>query len=108
MNAEAFAPNFNSRNSPVASTMQLNGLFDGMKEAFSAPALERSSLDAERETPIDRWMGWNVEPEEKQQSVAQGTLCCVGLYVTVFDRIGCVCICGIMAFLLVGNFVYIV
>jgi len=71
MNAEAFAPNFNSKNSPVASTMQLNGLFDGMKEAFSAPALERSSLDSERETPIDRWMGWNVEPEEKQQSVAQ-------------------------------------
>ena len=73
MNAEAFAPNFHSKNSPVTSSMQLNGLFDGMKEAFSAPALERSSLDAERETPIDRWMGWNVEPEDKQQSVAQGT-----------------------------------
>lgn len=38
------------------------GLFDGVKDAFSAPALERSSLDADRETPIDRWMGWNVKP----------------------------------------------
>ncbi|GMI05778.1 hypothetical protein TrRE_jg10105 [Triparma retinervis] len=32
-----------------------------MKEAFSAPALEKSYLDSERETPIDRWMGWNVD-----------------------------------------------
>ena len=36
------------------------GLFDGVKDAFSAPALERSAIDAERETPIDRWMGWSV------------------------------------------------
>lgn len=36
------------------------GLFDGVKDAFSAPALERSVLDAERETPIDRWFGWSV------------------------------------------------
>lgn len=42
------------------------GLFDGVKEAFSAPALERSSLDSERETPIDRWMGWNVDKDEEQ------------------------------------------
>mmetsp|Transcript_21071 Transcript_21071/g.30920 ORF Transcript_21071/g.30920 Transcript_21071/m.30920 type:complete len:217 (+) Transcript_21071:141-791(+) len=40
------------------------GLFDGIKDAFSAPALERSTLDEERETPIDRWMGWNVKSEE--------------------------------------------
>ncbi len=45
------------------------GLFDGMKDAFTAPP---SSLDAERETPIDRWMGWNVKPEEEQMSVAEG------------------------------------
>lgn len=43
------------------------GLFDGVKEAFSAPALERSTLDAERETPIDRWMGWSVASENKEQ-----------------------------------------
>jgi len=47
------------------------GLFDGLKEAFSAPALEQSAIDKERETPIDRWMGWNAvrdkdEPEVKQ------------------------------------------
>jgi len=40
------------------------GLFDGLKEAFSAPALERSTIDAERETPIDRWMGWSVKTDE--------------------------------------------
>ncbi|GMH47052.1 hypothetical protein TrLO_g4264 [Triparma laevis f. longispina] len=45
----------------LASRMtRLNGLMDGFKEAFSAPALEKSSISAERETPIDRWMGWNV------------------------------------------------
>mmetsp|Transcript_10286 Transcript_10286/g.21145 ORF Transcript_10286/g.21145 Transcript_10286/m.21145 type:complete len:228 (+) Transcript_10286:43-726(+) len=43
----------------------LNGLFDGMKEAFSAPALEKSYLDSERETPIDRWMGWNVDSNKE-------------------------------------------
>lgn len=44
------------------------GLFDGMKEAFSAPA--SMSLDSERETPIDRWMGWNVKSEEVQKVAA--------------------------------------
>jgi len=43
------------------------GLFDGVKDAFSAPALERSSIDSERETPIDRWMGWSVVSENEQQ-----------------------------------------
>lgn len=41
------------------------GLFDGVKDAFSAPALERTTIDAERETPIDRWMGWSVAKENK-------------------------------------------
>lgn len=50
------------------------GLFDGVKEAFSAPALERSTLDSERETPIDRWMGWSVVSENKDQKTpAAGT-----------------------------------
>jgi len=45
------------------------GLFDGMKDAFNAPP--SAGLDSERETPIDRWMGWNVKPTEETESVAQ-------------------------------------
>lgn len=48
-----------------SSTTALNGLFDGVKEAFSAPALERSQINSERETPIDRWMGWSVVSEQE-------------------------------------------
>lgn len=47
------------------------GLFDGVKEAFSAPALERTSIDSERETPIDRWMGWSVVKDKEQQQQQQ-------------------------------------
>jgi hypothetical protein len=39
------------------------GLFDGVKEAFAAPA-RTSIIDAERETPIDRWMGWSVTKDK--------------------------------------------
>jgi hypothetical protein len=49
------------------STALRMGLFDGVKEAFSAPAQERSAIDSERETPIDRWMGWSVVSEAQQQ-----------------------------------------
>ena len=35
------------------------GLFDGVKEAFGADGM--GDLDSERETPIDRWMGWNTK-----------------------------------------------
>jgi len=49
------------------------GLFDGMKEAFSAPAVERSVLDSSRETPIDRWMGWNARPEEEAAQQEAGS-----------------------------------
>lgn len=45
----------------------LNGLFDGVKDAFGAPP---SEIAAERETPIDRWMGWSVVSEEKQAGTA--------------------------------------
>lgn len=46
------------------------GLFDGMKDAFNAPP--SAGLDSERETPIDRWMGWNTKSvEEETLSVAQ-------------------------------------
>eukprot|EP00560_Eucampia_antarctica_P000136 CAMPEP_0197835852 /NCGR_PEP_ID=MMETSP1437-20131217/27138_1 /TAXON_ID=49252 ORGANISM="Eucampia antarctica, Strain CCMP1452" /NCGR_SAMPLE_ID=MMETSP1437 /ASSEMBLY_ACC=CAM_ASM_001096 /LENGTH=199 /DNA_ID=CAMNT_0043441569 /DNA_START=110 /DNA_END=706 /DNA_ORIENTATION=+ len=44
-------------------------LFDGMKDAFNAPP---STLDAQRETPIDRWMGWNTKPADMEAvSVAE-------------------------------------
>uniref|UniRef100_A0A7S2UPB9 PDZ domain-containing protein n=1 Tax=Attheya septentrionalis TaxID=420275 RepID=A0A7S2UPB9_9STRA len=47
----------------ASSTTQLQmGLFDGVKDAFSAPP--SSTLGSERETPIDRWMGWNVKKED--------------------------------------------
>ena len=58
----AFLPKSQSKNTELYM-----GLFDGVKDAFSAPALERSTLDAERETPIDRWMGWSVTSERDQQ-----------------------------------------
>ncbi len=38
------------------------GLFDGVKEAFGADGM--GDLDAERETPIDRWMGWNTKKDD--------------------------------------------
>jgi len=46
---------------------ELYGLFDGVKDAFSQPP---SSLDAERETPIDRWMGWSVVSENEVKQTA--------------------------------------
>jgi hypothetical protein len=59
------------------STELQMGLFDGVKDAFSAPALERSTLDAERETPIDRWMGWSVardaSGEQQKQDIGMRT-----------------------------------
>ena len=55
----------------MASSTQLQmGLFDGVKEAFSAPALERSALASDRETPIDRWMGWSVTSENEEAQSA--------------------------------------
>ena len=58
------------------------GVFDGMKEAFSAPA--SMSLDAERETPIDRWMGWNVKSDdEMQKSVASGKFIPIRMFTSI-------------------------
>ena len=57
-------PAFTTRQSTTTELRM--GLFDGVKDAFSAPALERSSLDSERETPIDRWMGWSVARDNDQ------------------------------------------
>jgi hypothetical protein len=57
------------RQSPTELRM---GLFDGVREAFSAPALEKSAIDKDRETPIDRWMGWSVKAENEQQEARAG------------------------------------
>jgi hypothetical protein len=65
----AFVPT--NRKSSTTTT-QLHGLFDGVKSAFSQPAMERSTLDAERETPIDRWMGWSVVQENQQVEAGSG------------------------------------
>jgi len=56
---------------PRTTTALHMGLFDGVKEAFVAPS--RSSIDSERETPIDRWMGWSVvsDRDEAAAAVAQ-------------------------------------
>lgn len=48
--------------------MSLNmGLFDGVKEAFGADGM--GELSSERETPIDRWMGWNAKTDTPQEAV---------------------------------------
>jgi hypothetical protein len=62
----AFVPSITT--SKATYTQLQMGLFDGVKDAFSAPALERSTLTSERETPIDRWMGWSVSKENEQQA----------------------------------------
>lgn len=50
------------------------GLFDGVKEAFGADGM--GELDGDRETPIDRWMGWNkgAAKDATPQSVTKGML----------------------------------
>lgn len=56
-------PSFVSSSRPSQLPLQM-GLFDGISDAFGAPS--SMGLDAERETPIDRWMGWNVKNEEEK------------------------------------------
>ena len=56
------------------------GLFDGVKEAFSAPALERSTIDAARETPIDRWMGWSVAAADQTGNTNNNGATAAGTY----------------------------
>lgn len=51
----------------IRGKTELYGLFDGVKDAFTQPP---SSLDAERETPIDRWMGWSVVSENEVKQTA--------------------------------------
>lgn len=60
-NGYSFIPKFSRRTSIITTRSTLKmGLFDGLKDAFSAPELSKSVLDKDRETPIDRWMGWSV------------------------------------------------
>uniref|UniRef100_A0A7S2JZ66 PDZ domain-containing protein n=1 Tax=Leptocylindrus danicus TaxID=163516 RepID=A0A7S2JZ66_9STRA len=47
-----------SNNQRQSSTQVSMGLFDGVKDAFSAPP---NDIDSEKETPIDRWMGWSAK-----------------------------------------------
>jgi hypothetical protein len=68
-NGFAFVPA--NRKSSTTTQLQM-GLLDGVKNAFSQPAMERSTLDAERETPIDRWMGWSVVQENQQVEAGSG------------------------------------
>jgi hypothetical protein len=51
-----------SRTTHVSLNM---GLFDGVKEAFGADGM--GDLSSERETPIDRWMGWNAKSVDTPQ-----------------------------------------
>lgn len=56
--ASAFVPsNANTASLPPVALQM--GLFDGVKEAFGADGM--GELDGDRETPIDRWMGWNAK-----------------------------------------------
>jgi len=55
------------RSSMTSTTLRM-GLFDGVKDAFSAPELSKAVVDKDRETPIDRWMGWSVVSEKDEDS----------------------------------------
>ncbi|KAL7537634.1 hypothetical protein ACHAWF_005858 [Thalassiosira exigua] len=60
--AHAFVPSSGPR---TLSTSLNMGLFDGVKEAFGADGM--GELDGDRETPIDRWMGWNSKSMDSPQ-----------------------------------------
>ena len=58
----------------ISSVPRNMGVFDGVKEAFGADGM--GELDGDRETPIDRWMGWNkgAAKDATAQSVTKGML----------------------------------
>lgn len=64
--AHAFVPS--SASSRTAMSLNM-GLFDGVKEAFGADGEGTGELGTERETPIDRWMGWNTKAEGPAEAV---------------------------------------
>ena len=73
--ARAFvtSPTTASRIPSIVSSLNM-GMFDGAKEAFKADT-GMGELDGDRETPIDRWMGWNVKDADapRQAIGSQGT-----------------------------------
>eukprot|EP00587_Corethron_hystrix_P010976 CAMPEP_0113299256 /NCGR_PEP_ID=MMETSP0010_2-20120614/1366_1 /TAXON_ID=216773 ORGANISM="Corethron hystrix, Strain 308" /NCGR_SAMPLE_ID=MMETSP0010_2 /ASSEMBLY_ACC=CAM_ASM_000155 /LENGTH=210 /DNA_ID=CAMNT_0000152459 /DNA_START=77 /DNA_END=706 /DNA_ORIENTATION=+ /assembly_acc=CAM_ASM_000155 len=77
--AFTFVPNSSfSRSNKIRSTSTETtptalkmGLFDGVKDAFKSPAFETSALDKERETPIDRWMGWSVSSSDETTAAGE-------------------------------------
>lgn len=74
--------------------MSLNmGLFDGVKEAFGADGM--GDLSSERETPIDRWMGWNAKTTDTPQEAVGSkgtfniydTFICFGVFPPYLSRL---------------------
>lgn len=66
--ARAFVPIPAASRTP--STTLSMGLFDGVKEAFGADGM--GGLDGDRETPIDRWMGWNTKSMDSPKEAPGG------------------------------------
>jgi len=84
----------------TSTSTSLNGLFDGVKEAFSAPPT--SQVGSERETPIDRWMGWSTVSDDAASNNAQpaGT----SRFVVFLKGKLCFCCC-LECYLVVGSFI---
>ena len=97
--SEAFSVFPSTTQQKSSGTALQMGLFDGVKDAFAAPALERSVIDSERETPIDRWMGWSVvsENDKKEQSAGMSLSLSSSDTHDVFGRRSCLTI-GVFLF----------
>jgi hypothetical protein len=66
-----------------SSSSVLNmGVFDGVKEAFGADGM--GELSVERETPIDRWMGWNTKSVDSPQDAVGSKSTCRNISLFVF------------------------
>uniref|UniRef100_A0A7S1FL79 PDZ domain-containing protein n=1 Tax=Corethron hystrix TaxID=216773 RepID=A0A7S1FL79_9STRA len=92
--AFTFVPNSSfSRSNKIRSTSTETtptalkmGLFDGVKDAFKSPAFETSALDKERETPIDRWMGWSVSSSDETTAAGGKFSSQSGSFVTILSQ----------------------
>ncbi len=73
--ATAFVPAPTSSRTQVVSLNM--GVFDGVKEAFGADGM--GELSTERETPIDRWMGWNTKSVDTPQDAVGSKSTCISL-----------------------------
>jgi hypothetical protein len=90
--ASAFTPACTAAPPSVALKM---GLFDGVKEAFGADGM--GELDGDRETPIDRWMGWNAKKGD-EPSIAMGSkgkFSLRGSFASEVEGRGFICVCFI-------------